>query len=80
MSGTIDSPIILSDSPVQSPVKVLPGDQFRYATLVKSFCSYFKWSNFLLSNRLPVVIYYEMILVRELHVVQFWLRVTDTGL
>ena len=31
MSGTIDSPILLCDlPPVQSPVKLLPGDQFRY--------------------------------------------------
>ena len=34
MSGTIDNPILLSDSPVQSPVKVLPGDQFRYGNAI----------------------------------------------
>ena len=28
MSGTVDSPILVGDSPVQSPVKVLPGHQF----------------------------------------------------
>ena len=31
--GTAESPILLTDSPARSPVKVLPGNQFRYAWL-----------------------------------------------
>ena len=41
--GTAESPILLSDSPAKSPVKVLAGRKFRYVRISVTKCENYVW-------------------------------------